>query len=115
VLPALAAGWPQGAQTAGSIPWKIIQFKRKETTEVGSRSTANISSGNSPRRLNKGFCCTLRKRSLLSVPPRMDEVLPEGLHHPEMLSPCPGAQGTISAPRLSLSPGFTPAQPTPGG
>lgn len=69
VLPVLAACWPQGAQTAGSIPWKIIQFKKTESTEVGSRSTANISSGNCLAHLNKGFCFALQKCSHLYYPP----------------------------------------------
>lgn len=60
VLPVLAACWPQGAQTAGSIPWKIIQFKKTESTEVGLRFTANISSGNCLAHLNKGFCFALQ-------------------------------------------------------
>lgn len=92
MLPVLAACWPQGAQTAGSVPWKIIQFKRKETPEAGSRSTANISSGNSLPHSNKGFCCALRECSPFSVPPRTDKVLPEG----KMFTPCRGAQGTTS-------------------
>lgn len=111
VLPVFAACWPQGAQTAGSIPWKIIQFKRKETTEVGSQSTANISNGNSLPCLNKRFCCALHKHSPLSVPPGMGGLLPDG----KMLLSHQGAQGTISTPRLPLSLRFMHAQPMPAG
>lgn len=65
-----------------------------------------------PPSSNKGFCYfALRKCSPLSAPPGMDEVLPDV----EMLSPRQGAQGTISVPRLSLSPGFTHAQSTSVG
>lgn len=68
VLPVLAACWPQGAHTAGSIPCKISQVKKKESTEMGSPSTASISSGNCLAHLNKGFCFALQKCSCLCYP-----------------------------------------------
>lgn len=111
VLPVLAAWWPQGAQTAGSIPWKIIQFKRKETTEVDLRSMANISSGNSLPCLNKGFCCTLCKHSPLSVPSGTDKVLPVG----KMLSPCQGAQGPSARPGCHSTLSSCTSSPSRGG
>lgn len=48
VLPVLGAGRPQGARTAGSVPWKITQLRRTETTVAASQCAANISSGDSP-------------------------------------------------------------------
>lgn len=83
--------------------------QEKESAEVGSRSTANISSGNRLTHLNKWLYFALQKCSCLSVTPQ-DERNPARQKDLDLAR----EPRDLSTPRLSPSPGFTCVSPTPG-
>lgn len=99
VLPVLAACWPRGAQTAGSVPWKIIQFKKKNPQKWAHNPQLIFQVETvSPIWTND---CTLPYRSAHAslLPLRMNEILPD-----RKILTWPGSPGTPAYPGCHPAP-----------